>query len=632
MFGRYSFSDASQNEPNAIETTLNTLATRNQSVTLEETRIFSPSLLNTFRFGFSRAKIDDETLPLIPQLTDPALAFVPGKPFGTFDTTGLVGLGVSTPTKRIHNVFQWTDDLTYQKGSNSLKVGANIQRFRTNLLDPGEAFGRLRFDSLRDMLIGRTRSFDSVIPGFEVETSAWRQSMFGFFAQDDLRLKANLTVNLGLRYEFITVPRDEQGDATLRDLLHDSQVTVGPIFRNPSLKNIAPRVGLAWNPMGDQKTTVRAGFGIFYDQVVARVYKVTAPPPFKLEGQLSRPTLPVSATQLDPTAAIIRLNQTYYNIDTPTKLRYSLSIQRELPGQTVLSVGYTGSRGYHQFRLLDEFNAAIPAILPDGRKFFAPNLPRRNPAWSNIRLRFSDATMDYNSLLLSVNKRFSGGLQFQASYTLSKNITTDDLEVANPELGNSILPQDTDDVQSNRGLSSFDIRHNLVFNYTYDLPFGQGWWGGWQIGGIATFSSGNPLTPTLGFDNARQLTRSGGGGQRPDLVSGADKNPILGGPDKYFDDSVFTLPPAGFFGNLGKNTLIGPGLATFDFSLNKITRLGESRSLQFRAEFFNFTNHPNFSTPARIVFDSRGRVGSAGRITSTKTTGRQIQFGLKFLF
>ena len=240
--------------------------------------------------------------------------------------------------------------------------------------------------------------------------------------------------------------------------------------------------------------------------------------------------------------------------------------------------------------------------------------------------------MFYNSLLLSLNKRFSRGLQFQAAYTLSKNVTDNDTEVAGPEYENFISTQDPLDLKGSRGLSVLDTRHNLVLNYSYDLPFGQRWLGGWQIGGIVSFSSGFPLTPQLGFDNARQITRRAGDSQRPDLNPGKSNNPVLGNPNQWFDPLAFGLPPAGFFGNLGRNTVSGPGVTSIDFSLNKNTQLREATHLQFRAEFFNMANHPNFRTPSTAIFSSRGRLGDAGRITGTRTSGRQIQFGLKLQF
>ena len=637
FFVRYSFDNATTNSPNTVGTVHNDIATRNQSATLEETRIFSSTLLNTFRFGFARSKLSQIDMPLHPLLTDPAVMYVPGKPLSGLSITGLAGATVGADQIWIQNNFQWSDVVTYQKGRHGVKFGANITRFQSNILAATRTsgWGQLRFTSLRNMLLGVAGDFNGPIGEQPPETFEVRQSLLGFFVQDDLRLNPNFTLNLGLRYEFITVPGGRPGKSTLVDLWRDTVNTEGAVWRrNPSLKNVAPRLGLAWNPRGNQKTTIRAGVGIFYDQLLGRMLKSSPQPPFWLSGQIRNPTLPVSSTQLQPGTTPLILNTMFYDFEQPTRLRYSFTLHRELPGQTVVSAGYTGAHGWHQIRLLDEWNSRVPQILPDGRKFFAPNVPRKNPAIGNIRIRFPDNNNFYNSMLLSLNKRFSGGLQFQASYTFSKNISEDDLEVSGgTESENAAIGQDPDDHLESRALSNLDIRHNLVFNYTYDLPLGRGnRLGGWQIGGIASFSTGNPFSAGLGFDNARQIVRSAGGGQRPDLLPGASNNPILGGPDKYFDPLVFTLPEAGFLGNLGRNTLTGPGVANFDFSLTKMTRIGESSNLQFRAEFFNLTNHANFTIPASTIFTSAGPLGSAGRITSTRTTARRIQFGLKLLF
>ena len=195
--------------------------------------------------------------------------------------------------------------------------------------------------------------------------------------------------------------------------------------------------------------------------------------------------------------------------------------------------------------------------------------------------------------------------------------------------------------------AQFDIRHNAIINYVVELPFGPGrrWAsnaselpgvliGGWELSGITTFASGPPFSVNIGFDRARQWTRTGGGGQRPDLASGCSPNPVLGGPDQYFNGNCFLLPEAGFYGNLGPNTLIGPGLASFDVSVLKRFQLREEQRLEFRSEFFNVLNHPNFDVPsAQTVFLTGGvRAAGAGRITRTVTTSRQVQFGLKFLF
>jgi hypothetical protein len=327
------------------------------------------------------------------------------------------------------------------------------------------------------------------------------------------------------------------------------------------------------------------------------------------------------------------------------RTQYNLSVQRELFGGVVFNIGYVGSRSRHQMILIDEANTAFGEYLPDGRKFFAPGLTRRNPNFANIGRRYTGGDAWYNSLQTGVNKRFSGGTSLQVSYTYSSNISEGDLVVAGTNDNNNASNPDPD--REERALSQYHVRHNAVINYGVELPFGQGrrwgtdWhgvtnWvlGGWDLNGILTLAAGNPFTVTLAFDRARQFTRTGGGGQRPDLKPGCSKNPILGGVDKYFDPECFLLPEAGFYGNLGRQTLIGPGLATVDFGLTKKFIFSTHRQLQFRAEVFNLLNRANFDIPsARTIFQAGGvRPAAAGRITNTATTARQIQLGLKLLF
>lgn len=217
----------------------------------------------------------------------------------------------------------------------------------------------------------------------------------------------------------------------------------------------------------------------------------------------------------------------------------------------------------------------------------------------------------------------------------SRNI--DDGSVTVTQGGDNDLPQDPDSRKAERGLSNYDVRHYLVALWNWDLPAIPRlpkWFGaGWQWNTISTVSSGNPFSVVVGFDRARARFQAGTSPQRPDLAAGWPSNPILGGPDRYYDPNAFALPAAGFYGNLGRNTLIGPGLAMVDMSLNKRFQMGERAALQFRAEMFNSLNHPNFAIPsARTVFTSTGPVGSAGRITSTLTSSRQLQFGMKVTF
>jgi hypothetical protein len=211
--------------------------------------------------------------------------------------------------------------------------------------------------------------------------------------------------------------------------------------------------------------------------------------------------------------------------------------------------------------------------------------------------------------------------------------------VGSGDLDNSFQPRYADDVRDNRGLSDFDIRHNFVFNYSWEVPLARDAHGlagallkGWQLSGIFTAHSGVPFTPVLSFDRARARPRSGGAGQRPDLNPAFSGDVVLGSPSRYFDPGAFVLPEAGFFGNVGRNTLIGPGYASWDAAVFKNFTVRRMK-LQFRAEAFNVLNHPNFGLPATTVFDSTLRTpANAGEISTTVGTSRQIQLGMKVTF
>ena len=278
-------------------------------------------------------------------------------------------------------------------------------------------------------------------------------------------------------------------------------------------------------------------------------------------------------------------------------------------------------------------------MLADGSYFFPPNPVRRNRAFESMRLRITDGKSWYKGLILGATRRFRNNLALQASYTLGKSEDYGSQAVGSGDFDNSFQPAYGHDPASNKGLSDFDVRHNFVFNYTYELPLANSSSGftaalakGWQFSGIVVMRSGAPFSPVLGFDRARALPRSGGAGQRPNLVPGASSNPVLGGPDLYFDPLAFSLPDAGFLGDLPRNTLIGPGYATWDASIVKNFRAGQSNRLQIRWEVFNVLNRANFGLPAATVFDASGRVANAGEITSTVGTARQMLFGVKFEF
>ncbi len=637
VFGRYTYDSGFVRSPDGLDLVRADSNSRNQYFTGQFTHLFNERLLNDFRASYNRSRSDSSNFFLRP--VDDSLSFFPGVPLGQISVTGLFSLGPSRfgPSYSILNLYQFSDSVGYTSGIHSIKIGVDHRFIRLPTSRPQSPYGYYQFGGLVDFLQANARAVELTLPDSQLDRH-WRQSMTAAYFQDDIRLNRRIVLNLGLRYERVSTPSERDGlVANLRDPLHDTAPTVGdPLFKNPTNKNFAPRVGIAWDPTGDGKTSVRSGFGIFYDPIWTDFYANAANrnPPFYTLGSIRNPEFP-DASQLigNPNFVLGRLDALKFDPQNPYTMQYNLTVQRELWEKTVLTVSYVGQRGVHLVRLVDE-NQALPEILPDGRKFFPEGSVERNPNFTGIRYKVTDAQSFYNALQVSFDRRFTNGLQLRANYIYSKNI--DDGSVTITQGGDNDMTQDPDDRRAERGLSNYDLRHYFVTFLTYQMPYfgGPGWLSrGWQFNAISTVSSGNPFSVLVGYDRARAKFQAGTSPQRPDLAAGSSNNPILGGPDQYYDPSAFVLPEAGFYGNLGRNTLIGPGLFNLDLSVNKQFRLREGVTLQFRTEMFNSLNHPNFSIPsARTVFSSSGPVGSAGRITSTQTSARQLQLGMKLIF
>jgi hypothetical protein len=649
LFVRYTYDRAAVDRipPDKPPISIIVERTRNTYVTAEHQHTFSPTTLNVLRAGLNRSVslADNRRTIDIP----PALSWIPGEQFGYLTIRGMVtemAGDFRLPRDDRLNNWQIANTLVLTRGRQALKLGVQAQYLQFDQHTTSQVGGIVNFANLQNFLQGRAISVDFAVPGKIDPDRRYRQSLFGVFAQDDVRLSSKLSANLGLRYELVTVPTEVDGKISNLRNVTDSAVTVGGRWHgNPSLRNVAPRVGIAWDPFGTGKTSLRSGFGIFHDEVLPKYYFFSGSlnPPFTTRTSIQNPPLPNVVANFNPDAPILAQLQTVnYDLQTPYIMQYNASVQRAVAGDVDVMVGYVGSRGRNLFRLGDA-NLA-PEEIVNGVKVYHPERGRRNPNFQGIWQRVTDATSRYNSLQIGVHKRLSQGWRAQLAYTLSKSI--DDASGINSQDFSSGVQYGLDwyDPGYDRGLSAFDARHNLTFNGTWEMPFFRNRSGlvravfsGWSLNNITTLRSGHPFTVQLGFNRSGNLnTTSFSMHERPDTIPGCD--PVLGGPNRYWDITCFSLPPANQRGNAPRNSVIGPGLVAVDVALVKAFAFG-GRRLEFRAECFNLPNRANFAVPSgRTAFTGVAADGSPiiaptwGRITSTATTSRQIQLGVKATF
>jgi hypothetical protein len=701
IFGRYTLLDSSRLTTGGFPYEHSQFTVRNHSVAIEESRIFSPTLLNTFRFGFSR------NVPKEVAFQDPpfptSLYFVPTVPImGGISTDPVSGVGNGIPGEsRSVNSFQWIDDVTYTMGRNTMKFGVNLNRLQFNGRNPGRDAGTYAFNSIEDFFRananGRFRG--SILECCNDASRSFRDWIIGLYYQDDLRMTPRLTLNLGFRYEFITVPTENHGrvgnikggwDLIYRATINE--ITTGnPWIENPSLKNLAPRFGFAWDAMGNGRLAVRGGFGLFFQQFDQSWYRTSGfrTPPFLAEVDVA--SRGAGGTAVVPFPNIYQLCGQENPFDpnlrpecrgakagpdmvadkflNPYVMQYNLNTQWEFAPNTVVTIGYVGSRGV-RLAAVSDFNAH-PAQDVNGRLVFPANLTERpNTYFDLIRIRHTGYNSWYNSMQLNVTRKYAQGLQASGSYTFARNI--DEISgiqtASDTDSGPNTLPNPHHkDIY--KGRSAFDSQHVFTFNSTYELPIGPGktfggglagvgkhLLAGWQLGGIASLAAGFPATAGM----SARFSSLGHGNELPDLLPGYSNNPTsgtsagctlfrgpndtridrvipagtpLGTPDLYFDPCAFGFPAARTLGNLGRNTISMPGRITVDFNLSKNFDLTEVAKLQFRFEAFNLFNRPNFGTPSLSMFNTSGRPSAtAGQITGTVGTSRQLQFALKLTF
>jgi outer membrane receptor protein involved in Fe transport len=708
IFGRYTADTTDENNPNAAFAAAGVAfpynrtieSGRDQFLTLAENHIFSSTLLNTARVSFSRTGFKNYTFPAENLTGLPLL--VAGTPnFGTLEITGLSNAAVATPLVVLHdlqNIYSASDDVYYTRGKHGLKFGFLGNRFDQAETTGGIGQGTILYSSYANFLQSIPRTFTY---SFGDQNRDYIYYTFGFYVQDDWRATSRLTFNVGLRYEFNTTPRELEGkEWAVRDHAMDPAPTHGPIMDDRPYLNFSPRLGFAWDVFGDGKTALRGSAGILYD--VGNFHNL-----FVLNAGGSPPLVTsVSATTSNTVIGFpypftsagfghALTEAVDYNVSQPHLLQLNLSLERQLPKHTALSVAYVHTRGAHLWNTA-EANSAYPTYVSgSGVQYWSDSLVacenavpscRPNPSYTNIQLTSTGGESWYNALQVAVNKRLGAGLEFQAAYTYSRSIDATEGNIGFVSCSMVGMDQSSNPrhEREDTGPSCFDVPQNLRFNLLYHFPsmksngllskLTNGWW----TGSIVSVQGGYPFTPVLGTNRSNSGVIQGSANEKanvgtatvapgqvgPDGTINTTKDTfipynkstvITGNPAQWFNPLMFALQPmvpcpniptqtCGQLGDAGRGMLRGPGLGTWDFSLVKDTALGflgERGSLQFRAEMFNILNRANFAAPNVSVFSgntsdigsySEAPLSSAGQITTTATPSRQIQFALKIIF
>jgi hypothetical protein len=582
-------------------------------LSLGYTRILSPNLTNELRAGFNRLRIsfnqafteNPSTFGIAsPSTVFPNITVPGGMSFG-----GING----EPQGRGDNTYQYSDTVGWIRGRHSIRMGGEFRRFANNDLHLGTG-GILTFGTMSAFLAGSpTQATQTSLP----VTPSLHVNAFGAFIQDDYKLSARLTLNLGLRWEYNGVPYEKHDRLAIYDFTANSLVPAGMNGAQPyrrQFTNFGPRVGFAYDPSGRGKTAVRGGFGIHYDQPTTNIVQsLGSNPPFSASvNNTSNISLlnPFAAPPVGGSA----INAVDPNFRDAMVLSYNFNVQHEAAG-IVFQAAYVGSEGHH-LRIFGDWNQGINGVRP-------------TPGFSSITIQQSVSNSNYNGLWLSANRRLTHNLSFNTSYTFSKSIDNNSVGSSNPQT------QDFRNLRAERALSDFDARNRFVFSTIYLLPFrGQGALRsrlaqGWSISPIVNLQSGNPFSPII------QVTDRSGSLEpfnRPFLVPGVPLILPNPSPNQWINPAAFVQQATGF-GDAGRNILTGPGFADVDLSIAKDTKITERVSLQFRSEAFNLFNHPNFGQPQNNL-----AVASFGQITATRTirgdlgSSRQIQFALKLLF
>lgn len=641
---------------------------RAQVASAQETHVFSPRFLNTFDAGFSRAGFN---LDSSPQASFPASdSFVGGLGPGGIvigggvTTTGVGAITSAGPNNAANawtrrNLFTWTDSVRIVKGKHQIGAGVWFQRLQDNDDTASRQLGQASFFSLTTFLQGKVSSFQVVPTPSEL---GWRSFLGAWYIEDTIKLLPSLTLQAGIRHEFTNGWNEEAGRAANYITSGDGVLETTPVIghsaftENNATRLFGPRIALAWDVSGIGGTVLRAGFGTYYSLIDNLSFLLNSLPPYNGAlsfANVSLPSiLPIHRNAAPPPACgpgVPKPCTTYApqgvqsNAKTPTVEEWRFTVERQLDRNTVLRLAYVGSFGYHGLLSVDPNTiparicasasgckaggtpGATTSIAPQSAQYI-PVGSRPNPYLGAGFFWYMEGNSSYNALQADVSRRLTQGVEFRANYTWSKNLDMNSALTGAQANNQPQMILDRNDVKRDWGPSALNVTSQGSISWTYALPVIRGF----EFNGIATFLSGFPFTPQIGSN------RSGDGDtrnpDRPSLNPAFGGPVVVGNPNQWFNPGAFVLPAAGTYGNLGRGTYMGPGLAAIDLSLVKDIVITERMHLQVRSEFFNILNHTNLGTPNAIVFSGGAVSPSAGLITATATTSRQIQFGLKLIF
>jgi hypothetical protein len=625
-------------------------ATRFATVGVSDTHTFTNALLGEFRVGWNRWKLDylqqDRADDVAGRLGINGLSRKP-EDFGfPLVTMGGVyenlGSATNLPQAGPFDTLSLSSTLTYVKATHTMKAGVDYKRFESDFIFDSIARGNYVFtgrytgNPLADLLLGfPTQASRGLGLNGDTQFNFISNGISGF-VQDDWQARDDLTVTLGLRYEYVAPTYEGSDRITNFDFSTGQTLLAGQngasrSMVNPDKNAWAPRVGFAWDMTGDGRMALRGGYGIFYEvQLINQTLGLRLNPPWFNQDLALGDGRTVTVANAFTNLAVVTPNLSAFDQDYQMGRvqQFSVNLQRQLADNLVADVGYVGTRGDDLFRTVN-YNQPAPA---------AGAIQARRPytQYANMNTVASLASSEYNSLEARLEKRYARGYSFLASYTLGKSM--DDAS-GSGGTADSGVPQNSADLGAEWGPSVFDVRHRFVLSGIYELPWGSGrrWMsdsGGvlgvlfadWQLNGILTLQGGQPFTPVLGIDNSN----TGQLQDRPNVVG----DPYAPGPgceetrtaDCWVNPAAFARPDAFTFGNAGRNSLRGPGTKNLDLSLVKAVRFGGANQLQIRIETFNLLDWVNYDIPNRTALTPNfGKVFTAG-------PPRQIQLGLRFMY